>query len=195
MSPYMQNFDDKQLLEEFRNNNIEVFEAFFKAQQPYMVAYANKFLDNWETARDIVQEIFISLWENKDKIEIHSTLKAYLFSATKNQCLNNFKHKLVEQKHTNKTLDEFRRLEYAYYSENDEPYLILQHKELDKKIEQIINALPEQCRLTFELSRYQGMKSKEIANKMDISVRTVETQIYRALKALKLSLKDYLSFF
>lgn len=190
----MQNLDDKLLFEKLREDKLDAFEEFFKKNQPYMVSYAYKFLDDWETARDIVQEVFISFWENKDKIIITTSLKAYLFSAIKNQCANNVKHQLVKQKFTSHAQAELHQMELAYL-EADDPYLKLHTKELDKKIEQTINSLPEQCRLTFELSRYKGMKSKDIAKKMDISVRTVETQIYRALKVLRSSLKDYLSFF
>lgn len=190
----MQNHDDKRLLEEFRNNNLEAFELFFKTNQPQMVAYANKFLDDWETSRDIVQEIFLNLWENKNTIEITSSLRSYLFTAVRNQCVNNIKHKIIIQKHTDNTLARFRELELNYY-QSDETHHKLFESEIGKKIEESVNNLPDQCRITFELSRYQGLKSHEIAKKMDVSVRTVETQIYRALKVLKETLKDYLAFF
>lgn len=186
--------DDKKLLQELRNNNIEAFEHFFRENQPNMVMYACNLLDDWEMARDIVQEVFISFWENKERLEIHSTLKSYLYSAIKHQCINAFKHRIVEEKYNNKTILEFRKLQLSHY-QNEDSHLRIDEKELGNKIEQVISQLPDQCRITFELSRYRGMKSREIAQKMDISVRTVETQIYRALKALKTSLKDYLYFF
>lgn len=191
----MQNLDDKKLLDEFRNNNLEAFELFFRTNQPPMVSYAYRFLDDWETARDIVQEIFLNFWENKEKLEINTSLRSYLFASVKNQCVNIIKHKVVEQKYSSNTQMQFKELELNFYQSADEPYHLLYENELGKKIEQSISILPEQCRITFELSRYKGMKSQEIAKKMDVSVRTVETQIYRALKVLKESLKDYLSFF
>lgn len=191
----MQNLDDKRLLEEFRNNNLEAFEQFFKANQPPLVAYANKFLNDWEASRDIVQEVFLSLWENKDKNSINTSLRAYLFTSVRNQCVNTIKHKIVVQKHSDSTLAQLRELELNYYGSENETHLRLFENEIGKKIEETISDLPEQCRITFELSRFEGLKSQEIAKKMEVSVRTVETQIYRALKVLKESLKDYLTFF
>lgn len=191
----MQNLDDKRLLEEFKKNNLGAFEQFFKANQPPLVAYANKFLDDWEASRDIVQEVFLSLWENKDKANITTSLRSYLFTSVRNQCVNTIKHKIVIQKHSDNALAQLRELEMSYYASESDTHSKLYETEIGKKIEETINDLPEQCRITFELSRFEGLKSQEIAKKMEVSVRTVETQIYRALKVLKESLKDYLTFF
>lgn len=191
----MQNLDDKRLLEEFKKNNLGAFEQFFKANQPPLVAYANKFLDDWEASRDIVQEVFLSLWENKDKTNITTSLRSYLFTSVRNQCVNTIKHKIVVQKHSDNALAQLRELEMSYYASESDTHSKLYETEIGKKIEETINDLPEQCRITFELSRFEGLKSQEIAKKMEVSVRTVETQIYRALKVLKESLKDYLTFF
>lgn len=191
----MQNLDDKRLLEEFKKNNLGAFEQFFKANQPPLVAYANKFLDDWEASRDIVQEVFLSLWENKDKANITTSLRSYLFTSVRNQCVNTIKHKIVVQKHSDNALAQLRELEMSYYALESDTHSKLYETEIGKKIEETINDLPEQCRITFELSRFEGLKSQEIAKKMEVSVRTVETQIYRALKVLKESLKDYLTFF
>jgi RNA polymerase sigma-70 factor (ECF subfamily) len=191
----MQNMDDKRLLEEFRKENLEAFEFFFRTNQPRLVSYANRFLDDWETSRDIVQEIFLHLWENKDKLEITVSLRSYLYSSVKNQCINTIKHKVVEQKYSSSIAIQFREMEINYYQATEESFQKMNAAELANKIEQSISTLPEQCRLTFELSRNEGMKSADIAKKMDVSVRTVETQIYRALKVLKESLREYLSIF
>lgn len=191
----MQNIDDKKLLEEFRKENLEAFELFFRTNQPQLVSFANRFLDDWETARDIVQEIFLHLWENKEKLDITVSLRSYLYSAVKNQCVNTIKHKVVEQKYSSSVAAQFKEMEINYYQATEESFQKMSATELANKIEQSISTLPEQCRLTFELSRNKGMKSADIAKKMDVSVRTVETQIYRALKVLKESLKDYLSIF
>lgn len=191
----MQTLDDKRLLDEFRNNNLEAFEHFFKAYQPQLVAYANKFLDDWESSRDIVQEIFLSLWENKEKVNITTSLRSYLFTSVRNQCVNTIKHKIIVRRHSDSTLAQIKELEMNYYGSDNDTHYKIYETEIGKKIEKTIGDLPEQCRITFELSRFEGLKSQEIAKKMDVSVRTVETQIYRALKVLKESLKDFLTFF
>ncbi len=191
----MQYLDDKTLLIEFQKNNIEAFEKFFRTLQPQLVSFAHKFLDDWEISRDIVQEIFIAFWENKEKTDINVSIRAYMYASVKNKCSNYIKHKIVEHNYSDKTIADFKQLEINFYSSSEEPFRILSEKELNNKIEQIVSSLPEQCRITFELSRYKGLKNSEIAQKMDLSVRTVETQIYRALKTLKESLKDYLTLF
>jgi RNA polymerase sigma-70 factor (ECF subfamily) len=176
-------------------DNYGEFEQFFRTNQPRMVLYANRFVDDWETARDIVQEVFLSYWENKHRIELTGSLQSYLFTAVKNQCANYIKHKIVVQKYTDTTQAEFRQLEINYYATTEEQHLKLFEQELGEKIGRSVRTLPEQCRRTFELSRFEGMKSGEIAKEMNISVRTVETQLYRALKVLKELLKDYLPLF
>jgi RNA polymerase sigma-70 factor (ECF subfamily) len=102
---------------------------------------------------------------------------------------------VVEQKYSSSIAIQFREMEINYYQATEESFQKMNAAELANKIEQSISTLPEQCRLTFELSRNEGMKSADIAKKMDVSVRTVETQIYRALKVLKESLREYLSIF
>lgn len=188
-------FDDSTLIAEIKKGNYQAFEQIFKAHQPYMVMYAKKFVDDWESARDLVQEIFLQFWENRGKVEITISIKAYLFKSVKNQCANYIKHKIVEKKYNDHTQEEFKALEIKYYQQTDEHFISLIEKELGDKISEAIESLPDQCRTTFELSRFQGLKSQEIAKKMDVSVRTVETQIYRALKVLKESLKDFLVLF
>lgn len=191
----MYDLTDKEQTGKSGLNNYSDFEQFFRTHQPRMVLYANRLVDDWETARDIVQEVFLSFWENKHRIELTVSLQSYLFTAVKNQCANYIKHKIVVQKYTELTQAEFRELEINYYTTTDEQHLKLFEQELGEKIERSVRTLPEQCRRTFELSRFEGLKSGEIAKKMNISVRTVETQLYRALKVLKELLKDNLPLF
>lgn len=192
----MQRPEEKDIIEEIRNNsNYKAFEKLFKANQPVLVIFAHKFVGDWEVARDLVQEVFAHFWENRNKITIETSLRAYLYAAVKNQCSNYIKHKMVEQKYSNRFLLEFKELEHSHYLNSPTQHESLYEKELEEKIMKAISELPDQCRETFHLSRFHGMKSKNIAEKMNVSVRTVETQIYRALKALKGSLKDFLTFF
>jgi RNA polymerase sigma-70 factor (ECF subfamily) len=165
------------------------FENFFRKQHPLLVLYASKILNDLEIARDIVQEVFLRTWENRDKIDINTTPETYLFRAVRNQCLNYLKHKSVEQKYTDATEKELKQIESDFYTNVDEDILKLYTQETSEIIKKTVDSLPEKCRKIFEMSRYKGLKNSEIASQLNISLRTVETQIYRALKELKKKLK------
>jgi RNA polymerase sigma-70 factor (ECF subfamily) len=166
-------------------NSTATFERFFREHHGQMVSYAGKFVDDSETAKDIVQEVFLKTWENRKKIEINTSLKTYLFAAIRNRCINFFRHKGIQQQFEDETQAGFRELELNYFASEEEQHMLIYEKETSDKIQETIRSLPEKCRRIFELSRFGGLKSPEIAKQLDISVRTVETQIYRALKELK----------
>lgn len=166
-------------------NDAGQFERFFNQYHARMVLYAVKFTDDVETARDIVQEVFLKTWENRENINISSSLQSYLFVAVRNRCANFLKQKSISGKYTSETEAELKQIEADYYASAEEQNLLLYEQETSKKIQQSVRDLPDKCRRIFEMSRYDGLKSSEIAGKLNISVRTVETQIYRALKELK----------
>ena len=165
------------------------FERFFNQYHARMVLFASKFTDDTETARDIVQEVLMRTWENRHSITISSSLLSYLFVAIRNRCANYIKQKSVAGKFLSETAMELKMMEVDYYTSEDELNSFINEQETKETIRETINNLPGKCREIFELSRYDGLKSSAIAGKLNISVRTVETQIYRALKQLKEKLK------
>lgn len=174
---------DEMSIPEFADESL--FDRFFTCHHSRMVLYAEKFTEDTETARDIVQEVFLKTWENRDKISINSSLLSYLYVAIRNRCASFIRQKALSEKFTSQVESEMNQLEIDFYSSEEEQHLLIYEKETGETIRKTISELPEKCREIFELSRYQGMKSSEIAQKLNISVRTVETQIYRALKYLK----------
>jgi RNA polymerase sigma-70 factor (ECF subfamily) len=166
-------------------NDTGQFELFFNRYHTRMVLFAAKFTDDTEIARDIVQEVFLRTWENRNVITINSSLASYLFVAIRNRCANYIRQKAVSGKYASEAEAELKQIEAEYYSSEEEQNLILYEQETSTIIHRTISELPEKCREIFELSRYKGLKSSEIASQLNISVRTVETQIYRALKQLK----------
>ena len=174
------------LLEEVHDQFEYVFKSHFKG----LNAYAYTFLRDVSLAEEAVQEVFYKLWEKKEQIGIHSSLKAYLYRSVHNECLNFLKHQKVKSDHQRYTMHQEKE-----YSENSDPAVRLAGIELEQKIQHALNELPEQCRTIFQLSRFESLKYQEIAGQLGISVKTVENQMLKALKRLRISLAEYLPLF
>jgi len=164
----------------------QAFELLFRKYYTRLCGFAYKFLNNMELSEELVQEVFMKLWQNRGKLNDNTTIKSYLFKLVKNQSLNSLDHKKVEKRYA-----EIMRVAYSS-KDNFSPYESLLAKELEDKISIVIDDLPPKCKKIFELSRNDGLKYKEIAQKLKISIKTVETQISRALKKIRLELKDYM---
>jgi RNA polymerase sigma-70 factor (ECF subfamily) len=160
--------------------------------QPRLFAFSRKFIDDKEVARDIVQEIFFEFWENRFRTVIKSSLSAYLFKILHNKCLNYIRDSKVHGKYTSYVDLKLKEAELMFFDEDQGCYTSIFFKEIEEIFNSSVNSMPETCRQIFIMSRIDGLSNKEIADKLNISVRTVENQIYRALKTLKENLKDYL---
>lgn len=147
--------------------------------------FAKEYVMSDADAENIVQDVFLLLWEKRDVLNVEISLTAYLFSLVKNKCIDHLRHKVVaheyEQELTLKlaSLEEINR---AFASD----------EEIEQFLTNAINKLPERCREIFIKSRIEGKKYREIAEELNISVNTVENQMSIALKKLRVELKDYL---
>lgn len=182
------NYDNK-IIELIREGDIKAFNVLFKSVYLLLYIYCRKFIPDAEDAKDILQNVFLRFWERRKDIDIRTSLNAYLYKAVQNECLNYLR--------STKCFDSFQ-LEKSQISElgiieENTPYLSCIVSEIECIADNTIEELPNQCKLIFKLSRVNGLKNQEIANELNISVRTVETQIQRALKILRGRLKDYLS--
>lgn len=160
----------------------EVFKTYFKN----LHAYACTILKDEDDAEEAVQQVFFKLWERAEHLSFSGSVAAYLYRAVHNQCLNQLKHQKVKANH---------QLHVAYSMKNESvngPAKMIS-KELEQKIREALNELPEQCRTVFQLSRFEEMKYREIADQLDISIKTVENQMGKALKQLRLKLVDFLT--
>lgn len=168
------------------------FEKIYKLYYPKMIAFARNYISTNEDVENIVQDVFLVLWEKKDELELSCTLSTYLFTLVKNRCLNFLRHKLIEEEYNTQMKEEvgfklyaLESLEYSYHSE----------KELQEIIQRALDRLPERCREVFIKSRIEGLMYKEISDELGISIKTVENHIVAALKKLRVALKDYLPLF
>lgn len=161
----------------------KVFESIFKAHYEHLVHFALKYVLEDDLAEEVVQDVFSNLWIKADSIVIRTSLKSYLFGAVRNACLNYLKHQKV-------------RLAYATAQQSasspSSEADFLELDELKEKIDLAMAKIPEKCRVIFELSRYENKKYQEIADELNLSIKTVENQMGKALKILRQELKDYL---
>ena len=160
------------------------FEKLFNTYYSNLCAYANNFLKDVDASEEVVQEVLFKLWANRESIEITSSVKSYLFRAVRNASLNALKHINIREDY--KQQNEYERQDEL--SSEDEMIV----SELEQKIRLTIDLLPMERKKIFIMSRYEGLKYKEIADKLNISVSTVENQMVKALKFLRDELKDYL---
>ncbi len=168
-----------------QQGNKQVFENLFRQYYAPLVGYANKILSDKMDAEEVVQKLFCKLWENRNNFSISISVKSYLYKSVHNHCLNFIKHEKVKQLHVHTVLSKEVEIE------KDASHLIIMN-DLNKKILAAIDKLPEQCKLTFQLSRNENLKYAEIAETMGVSIKTVENQMGKALKHLRTSLAEYL---
>lgn len=177
--------EEKALIENIQNGNEKSFEQLFKLYYGHLCLFASKIIDDEIAAEEIVQDFFVKFWEKRNQISIESSLKNYLFRSIKNLCLNFIKHNKVKQEYARHVISE---------AENNNFRDNFIEVDLAKKINESIEALPEKRRKIFKMSREEGLKYREIAEKLNISVKTVETQMRFAFRTLRDKLKNYNTF-
>ncbi|MEM6804582.1 MAG: RNA polymerase sigma-70 factor [Bacteroidota bacterium] len=160
------------------------FETLFKSHFAFLVNFARQFVDDIDTAQDLTQKVFITLWEKRADIDPKQSIKSYLFTAVRNRCLNYIRD---QKKYRSKVLD-IEMADFEVAIEEDH----FGEEELKQKIEAALSSLPEKCRLVFEMSRFQQMKYKEIAEELEISQKTVEAHMSKAIKSLRAYLEAYM---
>jgi RNA polymerase sigma-70 factor (ECF subfamily) len=176
---------ETELLQLLAAGNKAVFEFIFLKFNADLYRFAFRYTKNKEVAEELVQDVFVYVWNKRAGLQISTSFKSYLFAAVKNRSLNYLKSQFArlhfEDIDTEST--------HIYYNNTEEA---LAASELDKFIVQAVGRLPEKCRIIFNLSRQGGLSYKEIAEQLEISPKTVETQMGIALKKLRSSLQVYL---
>lgn len=176
---------EQQHLEKLRSGDIQLYEMIFRTHYEPLCNYAFTFVADRDVAEEIVQGTFLYLWEKREAMEIHSSLKSYLYTSVRNRCLNEIKRRKVRQQHINR---ELLSADTSSESVSEEIAAL----ELEERIQLAIEKLPEQCRMVFKLSRFEELKYAEIAEHLSISVKTVENHMGKALRIMREQLKEYL---
>lgn len=159
------------------------FEEAFKSNFKALHAYAYTMLQDELMAEEIVQNVFLKLWENRERMTIHTSLRAYLYKSVYHESLNYVKHKQVQRRYMEEAMAEQKHRQAGE---------MVGDSELRRQLHAALQRLPEKCRTVFQLSRFEELRYQEIADRLGISVKTVEAHMGKALKLLRLRLADFL---
>ncbi|WP_176851985.1 RNA polymerase sigma-70 factor [Mucilaginibacter sp. OK268] len=169
-----------------KKGNIAAFEEIYRLYWSGLYSYAYNILRNKVVCEEIVQEIFLSLWNKRHELKITHSLKAYLFTAIKFQTLNYIKSEKVKRHYA----ESYSNFEKIFFDNSNEENIYL--SDLKLKVEKEVSKLPEKCQQIYRLSRDKHQSIKNIADLLNISHKTVENQLTKALKYLRSSLGDFL---
>lgn len=174
-------FDEWELLRRLSEGDQKALTTIYhQFWQPLFVAAYNIIKDK-KACEDIIQDIFLQLWIKRESLQVHSSLKAYLIAATRYQVFRYIRKNPARH-------DLFEKLDDRMVSQSSDHGLL--HKDLKQQVDGIVAALPDKCRMIYKMSREEYLSHKEIAERMDISTKTVENQLTIALRRLRLSLKE-----
>ena len=171
------------LLQRIKDGDREAWKALFKKHYTYLCSVSYGVCNDANAAQDMAQEVFLTIWRNRHKLHINTSWESYLKRAVINRTINHIKSKYQ----SSTSLD----WEDRDVRTDDSAQKLLEYRELDEAMQKAIASLPEKCKEIFLLSRFSDLKNKEIATKLDISIKTVENQITKALKLLRI---HYLEF-
>ena len=172
----MSSQDEILLQQELSKGSDKAFEQVFNVYFKMLVVFAKKYVQDISTAEDLVQDVYLKLYEKRLSIQFHTSLKAFLFQSVYNRCVDYLRSAKVKTAHHERMLSQ---------SSGDDFQDQMLQVELEERIYKAIEALPDQCALIFKKSRFDGKKNQEIADELSISKRTVETQISKAFKAIE----------
>lgn len=171
---------DISVLIKIKEGDIRAFEKLFRQYYEPLCRYAASIIKDMDAAEEIVQELFYLLWKEREDLRIFLSLKSYLYGAVRNNALQYQEHLEVKSRY-----EETVTRDPVDYDSRTTPLAELEYKELQERITTILDTLPERRRTIFRLHRFEGKKYTEIARVMAISVKTVEAEMSKALKALK----------
>jgi len=175
--------NDSDIIRRIRNGDIGQFESLFRSSYVSLVRYAATLVRDHDTSEEIVQDLFFRLWKDREKLRIESSLNGYLFRSVHNRCLHHIEHARVVERHAAEML-------YREQETPESPSDILNYRELQSRVAGILEKLPERCCRIFCMSRFEGLKYSEIAEKLSVSVKTVEANMGRALKEFRKELTE-----
>ena len=175
---------EKLLLENIKNNDKASFSILFTQYYKDLVTFSFGIVRNLNTAEEIVQDVFIKLWENRASLQIDRSLKSYLLKSVQNYSLNWLQHIKVQSRFASYTKD------HQSLSDNETENYVL-YSELKKNLQQALNKIPVENARAFRMNRFENLSYPEIAQKLGVSTRTIEVRISKALYFLRKELKEF----
>lgn len=174
---------DTEIIRRIREGEVNEFESLFRSSYVSLVRYARVIIKDHDTAEEIVQDLFFKIWQDREKLNIESSLNGYLFRSVHNRCLHHIEHLKVVEKHA-------EEMSLMQPERQENPADILQYAELQARIASILEKLPERCGQIFYMNRFEGLKYSEIAEKLSVSIKTVEANMGKALREFRKELTE-----
>jgi len=188
----LEDLDEKDLVKKLSGGDKVSFGILFNVYYKRLSSFAMYYLNDEESSKDVIQDVFSTVWERHEDLKEVRNLSSWLFSMTKHQCLKKIDHLKVRQKHADYL--KYRELEITHSALSDLDTSPLTFEAINNIVEETLKSLSPQARRIFEMSRFQNKKNREISEELDISIKTVEANITKSLKIFKKSLKHYLPF-
>jgi RNA polymerase sigma-70 factor, ECF subfamily len=182
---------EAEIIESLKTGDYRGIKYLYEKNYTGLCTYAMRFTKNKDTSKEMVQTAFLKLWENRSISEIKESVIAYLFRAVRNNCLNFIKHEQIVNRYNESINKNLSELAEVLQISNENGLSIYLANELESRINEAIESLPEQCREIFKMSRFEGLKHAEIAEKKGLALNTIQKQISIALDKLKNQLIDY----
>lgn len=167
------------------------FELIYQEYYEMLLYVSLQYVSNRDDAKEAVQDAFVKLWSNRETVKEDVSIRNFLYTIAKNNCLNILKKQEVIMRSREDL--KWMEMHYHYEAMNRLGFDSMEFKELQQKIEEAIERLPDHCKEVFKLSRFSQLKNREIAEKLNISEKTVESHMTKAIKLLKEDLRPYLS--
>jgi RNA polymerase sigma-19 factor, ECF subfamily len=177
-------YSDEDLMQEIKADNMFAFDALYKKYCKRVYKFAYSILKTREEAENLMQDVFLKLWENRNKLEEDSSVKSYVFTITYNSAISVIRKKARESEFV-------EYLKSVQKIDEDPVNMKLEYNELTNKLDEIINTLPKRQKEVYILRRVKGLKNNEIAKQLHVSVNTIENHMGRALKTIRTNLADY----
>ena len=176
-------FSDSEIIGRIRQGDKQEFEKLFRSSYVSLVRYAKTLIRDHDASEEIVQELFFRLWQDRQTIRIESSLNGYLYRSVHHRALHYLEHQKVVGRHAGEVL--------AAADMTSEPVTdAIYYHELQARVARVLERLPERCRLIFKMNRFEGLKYIEIADKLAVSLKTVEADMGKALKEFRKALAE-----
>ncbi len=175
-----------------QNGDKVIFQKLYERHYYRLLLYAKSYVQDDSIAEDITQDIFFTLWEKRNDIIIKNSISSYLFRAVHNKCIQHLRHQKIKEGFEKYHELKLKEANLLYYKWNDSNVSFGEFDEIENIISKTIDSFPDKTREIFNLSRKKDLQNKEISEKLNIDIKTVEYHISKALKSFKNALKDFL---
>lgn len=179
--------EDSALIEALKSGEPKAFEYVFEEFYEVLCAYANKIVESLEVSEDLVHNVFCNLWIKREDLNLNRSVRSYLFQSVYNAALNHLQRQKVERRYIQEKFIEYVKEELVLAPYGEENH---QERLMKEQLLQAVEKLPIKCRNILKMSRFSGLRNKEIAEELGVSINTVQSQIAIALNKLRKHFKQ-----